>query len=84
MDLTRAEGDPTERKTDEMEASVCGCRLLVKGADPYHLRGDRELRDLGFLASDHRVSEAAHGLKPFTTLSGEQGFTKSDAVRGSV
>lgn len=58
VEVTRAEGDPTERNTDDvalkelvrevvddcgMEASVRGCRLLVKGADPYHLRADREL-----------------------------------------
>ena len=80
MEVTRAEGDPTERSTDDvalkelvrevvddggMEASVCGCRLLVKGADPYHLRADRELlrraieRSFAMPSGTHRTERAS-------------------------
>jgi signal transduction histidine kinase len=58
VEATLAEGRSNRANTDDvplkelvrevvddggMETSVCGCRLLVKGADPYHLRADREL-----------------------------------------
>jgi two-component system sensor histidine kinase CpxA len=58
LEVTRAEGDPGERNIDEvaldalvrevvedcgMEASVRGCRLVLKGNDRFHLRADREL-----------------------------------------
>jgi two-component system sensor histidine kinase CpxA len=58
LEVTRAEGDPSERNTDDvalgalvrevvedcgMEASVRGCRLLVQGTGQSRLCGDREL-----------------------------------------
>ena len=58
LEVTRAEGDASERSTDDvglgalimeivedcgMEASVRGCRLVLKGAGQSHLSGDREL-----------------------------------------
>ncbi|HLK51010.1 MAG TPA: HAMP domain-containing sensor histidine kinase [Bryobacteraceae bacterium] len=58
LEVTRAEGDPTERNVDDValdgllhevvedcgiEASVRGCRLLLKGNGHFHLRADREL-----------------------------------------
>jgi two-component system sensor histidine kinase CpxA len=58
LEVTRTEGDPSERNTDDvalgalvrevvedcgMEASVRGCRLLLQGAGPSRLSGDREL-----------------------------------------
>ena len=57
VEVTRAEGDPNERSSDEvaldglvrevvedcgMEASVRGCELLLQ-TEPFHLRADREL-----------------------------------------
>lgn len=58
LEVTRAEGDPSERDADEvalgalvrevvddcgMEANVRGCRLVLQGAGLSHLCGDREL-----------------------------------------
>jgi signal transduction histidine kinase len=58
LEVTRAEGDPSERNTDDvalgalvreivddcgMEAGVRGCRLVLEGAGQSHLCGDREL-----------------------------------------
>jgi len=58
LEVTRAEGDPSERNTDNlalgalvrevvedcgMEAGVRGCRLVLKGGGRSHLCGDREL-----------------------------------------
>jgi len=58
LEVTRAEGDPSERISDDvplgalvreivddcgMEAGVRGCRLILKGAGQSHLCGDGEL-----------------------------------------
>jgi two-component system sensor histidine kinase CpxA len=58
LEVTRAEGDASERSRDDvalgalireivedcgMEAGVRGCRLVLKGAGQSHLCGDREL-----------------------------------------
>jgi two-component system sensor histidine kinase CpxA len=58
LEVTRAEGDPGERNTDQvaldtvvrevvddcgLEASARGCRLLLKGSQHLYLRADREL-----------------------------------------